>query len=105
MCKEMPVNPVNRVVDPKRIIGKMEGKAGGQAQGVADPPKMLCQPDKGTKTLEETKNWKLNPKPCSPINWRKLFSFAPPWVKCYKNGNFLENQCFDPFVHNVCYLS
>jgi hypothetical protein len=22
MCKEMPVIPVNRVVDPKRIIGK-----------------------------------------------------------------------------------
>jgi hypothetical protein len=25
MCKEMPVIPVNRVVDPKSIIGKMEG--------------------------------------------------------------------------------
>jgi hypothetical protein len=30
----MPVMPVNKVVDPKRKIGKMEG------QGVADPPKM-----------------------------------------------------------------
>jgi hypothetical protein len=37
MCKEMPVIPVNRVVDPKRIIG-MEGREGGEAQGVADPP-------------------------------------------------------------------
>jgi hypothetical protein len=26
MCKEMPVIPVNRVVDTKRIIGKMEGQ-------------------------------------------------------------------------------
>jgi hypothetical protein len=25
MCKEMPVNPVNRVLDPKRIIGKNVG--------------------------------------------------------------------------------
>jgi hypothetical protein len=24
MCKEMPVIPVNKVVDPKRIIGKNE---------------------------------------------------------------------------------
>jgi hypothetical protein len=37
MCKEMPVIPVNRVVDPKRIIGK-KGRGGGEAQGVADPP-------------------------------------------------------------------
>jgi hypothetical protein len=26
MCKEMPVIPVNKVVDPKRIMGKMEGR-------------------------------------------------------------------------------
>jgi hypothetical protein len=26
MCKEMPVIPVSKVVDPKRIIGKMEGR-------------------------------------------------------------------------------
>jgi hypothetical protein len=37
MCKELPVILVNMVVDPKRIIGKMEGQ-GGEAQGVADPP-------------------------------------------------------------------
>jgi hypothetical protein len=37
MCKEMPVIQVNRVVDVKRIIGKMEGRGGGEAQGVADP--------------------------------------------------------------------
>jgi hypothetical protein len=36
MCKDMPVIPVNRVVDIKRIIGKMEGRGGGEAQGVAD---------------------------------------------------------------------
>jgi hypothetical protein len=35
----MPVIPVNRVVDPKRIIRKMEDQGGGEAQGVADPPK------------------------------------------------------------------
>jgi hypothetical protein len=38
MCKEMPVIPVNRVVDPKRIIEKMEGR-GGEEQGVADQKK------------------------------------------------------------------
>jgi hypothetical protein len=38
MRKEMPVIPVNKVVDPKRIIGKKEGWGGGDAQGVADPP-------------------------------------------------------------------
>jgi hypothetical protein len=37
MCKEMPVIPVNRVVETKRIIGKMEGRE-GEVQGVADPP-------------------------------------------------------------------
>jgi hypothetical protein len=37
MCKEMPVIPVNRVVDKKRVIGKMEGRGGGEAQGVAAP--------------------------------------------------------------------
>jgi hypothetical protein len=35
MCKEMMVIPVNRVVDMKRIIGKMLGRGGGAAQGVA----------------------------------------------------------------------
>jgi hypothetical protein len=33
----MPVITVNRVVDTKRIIGKMEGRGGGEAQGVANP--------------------------------------------------------------------
>jgi hypothetical protein len=36
MCKEMPVN---RVVDKKIIIGKMEGRGGGEAQGDDDPQK------------------------------------------------------------------
>jgi hypothetical protein len=35
----MPVIPVDRVVDKKRIIGKMEGR-GGEAQGVTDPKNM-----------------------------------------------------------------
>jgi hypothetical protein len=37
MCKETLVIQVNRVVDPKRIIGKMEGPGGGEAQGATDP--------------------------------------------------------------------
>jgi hypothetical protein len=41
MCKEMPVIPVNKVADPKRIIGKTEGRGGGEAQGVADQKKLL----------------------------------------------------------------
>jgi hypothetical protein len=32
MCKELPVIPVNKVVDPKRIIRKMEGRGGGEAK-------------------------------------------------------------------------
>jgi hypothetical protein len=40
MCKEMPVIPVNRMVDMKRIIRKMEGWEGGEAQRVADPKKI-----------------------------------------------------------------
>jgi hypothetical protein len=32
MCKEMTVIPVNKVVDPRRIIGKMESRGGGKAQ-------------------------------------------------------------------------
>jgi hypothetical protein len=39
MCKEMPAIPVHRVVDPKRIIGKMECQGVAEVQGVADPPK------------------------------------------------------------------
>jgi hypothetical protein len=31
-------HPANKVVDPKRIIGKNGGQGGGEAQGVADPP-------------------------------------------------------------------
>jgi hypothetical protein len=41
MCKEMPVSPVNRAVDQKRIMGKMEGSGGGEAQGVADQKTLL----------------------------------------------------------------
>jgi hypothetical protein len=33
---EVPVIPVNRVVEKKRIIRKMEGPGGGEAQVVAD---------------------------------------------------------------------
>jgi hypothetical protein len=40
MCKEMPVILVSRVVDKKRIIGKMEGP-GGEALGVADQKEAL----------------------------------------------------------------
>jgi hypothetical protein len=36
MCEEMAVILVDRVVDKKRIIGKMEGQGGGEAQGVTD---------------------------------------------------------------------
>jgi hypothetical protein len=39
MCKEMPVIPVIKVVDSRRIIGKMKGQGGGEAQWVADPKK------------------------------------------------------------------
>jgi hypothetical protein len=38
MCKKLPVIPVNKAVDPKRIIRKMWVQGGGEAQGVVDPP-------------------------------------------------------------------
>jgi hypothetical protein len=38
MHKEMPVFPVNTVVDKKRIIRKNGGQGGQEAQGVAAPP-------------------------------------------------------------------
>jgi hypothetical protein len=41
MCKKMLVTPVNRVVDKKIIIGKMEGQGGGEPQGVADQKNSL----------------------------------------------------------------
>jgi hypothetical protein len=44
-CKEMPVIPVNKVVDKKRIIRK-GGQGGAKAQGVADPPKRQKMPQK-----------------------------------------------------------
>jgi hypothetical protein len=34
MCKELPVITANRLVDKKRIIGKIKGREGGKAQGV-----------------------------------------------------------------------
>jgi hypothetical protein len=43
MCKEMAVILINTVVDTKRIIGKMEGRAGGEAQWVIDLKKSILQ--------------------------------------------------------------
>jgi hypothetical protein len=53
MCKEMPVIPVNRVVETKGIIGKKEGRGGGEAQGVAYPKK---EKKKKKKDFDETVN-------------------------------------------------
>jgi hypothetical protein len=41
MCKEMPVIPVNKVVDPRRIIGKNEGprRRKGTRGCLPPPPK------------------------------------------------------------------
>jgi hypothetical protein len=42
MCKEMPVIPVNKVVDPKRIIGKDGGPRRREShKGLLTPPKKL----------------------------------------------------------------
>jgi hypothetical protein len=35
----MPVIPVNRVVDTKRIIEKMEGRGGEELRGTDPPPR------------------------------------------------------------------
>jgi hypothetical protein len=37
----MPLIAINKVVDQKRIIGKKEGRGGGEAQRVADPKKRI----------------------------------------------------------------
>jgi hypothetical protein len=44
MCKEMPVIPVNRVVDKKRIIGKRRAKGGERHKGLQKrlPPYTLA---------------------------------------------------------------
>jgi hypothetical protein len=41
----MPVILADRLVDKKRIIGKMEGRGGGEAQGVADQKKSCDFPE------------------------------------------------------------
>jgi hypothetical protein len=41
MCKEMPGIPAIRVVETKRMIGKMEGRGGREALGVADKKTMV----------------------------------------------------------------
>jgi hypothetical protein len=51
MCKEMPVIPVDRVVDKTRIIRKMEGQGGGEAQGVVDPKNRLISNGKLTTSV------------------------------------------------------
>jgi hypothetical protein len=38
MCKEMPVIPVNRVVDPKRIIGKKAEEEQTHKGSLTPPP-------------------------------------------------------------------
>jgi hypothetical protein len=39
MCEEMPVIPVDRVVDEKKNnLKNMEGRGGGEAQGFVDTP-------------------------------------------------------------------
>jgi hypothetical protein len=43
MCKELQVIPANKVVDPKKELEKMEGQGGGEAQGVADPKKIITE--------------------------------------------------------------
>jgi hypothetical protein len=37
MCKAIPVIQVNRVVDQKDKLEKMEGQGGGEAQGATAP--------------------------------------------------------------------
>jgi hypothetical protein len=45
----LPLIPFNKVVDPERIIRKMEGRGGGEAQEVADPKKEITACKKNPK--------------------------------------------------------
>jgi hypothetical protein len=65
----MPVIPVNRMVDPERIIVKMEARGGGEAHGFADPQK---SPSKIYPNLE---SW-LQPSgnPALDPTFREVFS-------------------------------
>jgi hypothetical protein len=69
MCKEILVIAVERVVDKKRIMEKMEGRGGGEAQGVADPPSPL-QKKKPTMLHPNTKILKTEDN----INLRRHFN-------------------------------
>jgi hypothetical protein len=73
MCKEMPVILVNRVVDKKRIIGKMEGRGGGDAQGVADPKRTSLNSDKLVMTLKAA-HFLASPFSCSTASMRQCWS-------------------------------
>jgi hypothetical protein len=64
----MPVIPVNKVVDLKRIIRKkMKGLGGGEAQGVADPQKKSTVKSLYRRTSQESIK-----KPCVPNNSRLI---------------------------------
>jgi hypothetical protein len=67
MWKEMPVIPVHRVADKNRIIRKIEGRGGGEAQGADDLPKTP-----GVDVI------------------------ITIFTNFMKIGVFLKNQCYDP---------
>jgi hypothetical protein len=68
MCKEMPVIPVNKAVDQKRIIGKMEGQGGGGL------------PDFSWYNLPTRR--KMYQLPQNIPNGHKLYKMSIKWTKC-----------------------
>jgi hypothetical protein len=81
MCKEMPVIPVDRVVDKKRIIGKMEGLGGGEAQWVADPPPRNYKVKKLTSLADQGSSLSLSRRPrATPRRTPAKVARVKPWV-------------------------
>jgi aminopeptidase C len=100
MSKEMPAIPVNRVVDKKRMVRKMEGQGGGEAHGVADP-----------KTNKNYKNYWPQVEEAKPITNQKssgrcwLFAclnvIRIPFIKEYNLDDFEFSQGFCFFWDKV----
>jgi hypothetical protein len=68
MCKEMPVNLVNRVVDPKRIIGK-KWRAG-----------------------EEERHKEINEKPKEPFCVKKFWRSEAVFKHLFVGGSRVQSS-------------
>jgi hypothetical protein len=71
MCQKMLVILVDKVVDKNRIIGKIEGQGGGEAQEVADP---RPDPPPLKKTSWLTRSFNLTRRNLESQSWPKIWN-------------------------------